>query len=124
MRQKIAHIALVVKDYDEAIKFYTEKLDFQVLEDTRLTEDKRWVLLAPPGAEGCSILLARSVNAGRLPVLETKQVGGFLFFCIQMISGGIIIKCLTGKLISYALLQKKIMVWWPCLKTFMEIYGT
>jgi len=47
MYQRIAHIALVVEDYDEAIKFYTQKLDFEVLEDTKLNDDKRWVMVAP-----------------------------------------------------------------------------
>jgi len=47
MHQRIAHIALVVRDYDEAIQFYTEKLDFLLVEDTKLTEEKRWVVVAP-----------------------------------------------------------------------------
>ncbi len=62
MTQNIAHIALVVKDYDEAIKFYKEKLDFQLLEDTKLTEDKRWVLIAPTGAKECCLLLTKAAN--------------------------------------------------------------
>jgi catechol 2,3-dioxygenase-like lactoylglutathione lyase family enzyme len=78
MKQKIAHIALVVKDYDEAIKFYSEKLDFQILEDTRLSEDKRWVLIAPPGAEECCILLAKAVNARQSSCIG-NQTGGRVF---------------------------------------------
>lgn len=62
MKQSIAHIALVVADYDEAIKFYTEKLDFVLLEDTPQSETKRWVLVAPRGAEECSVLLAKAVG--------------------------------------------------------------
>ena len=62
MKQTIAHIALVVKDYDEAIKFYTEKLDFQLVEDKKLSEHKRWVLIAPPGAKESSLLLAKAAN--------------------------------------------------------------
>jgi catechol 2,3-dioxygenase-like lactoylglutathione lyase family enzyme len=58
MNQHIAHIALVIRDYDEAIKFYTEKLDFKLLEDTRLSEEKRWVLVSPPGSGQCCLLLA------------------------------------------------------------------
>ena len=49
MNQSIAHIALVVEDYDDAIKFYTEKLDFTLVEDTPQSETKRWVVVAPPG---------------------------------------------------------------------------
>ena len=51
MKQHIAHMALVVKDYDEAIAFYTEKLSFDLLEDTILSETKRWVLVAPKGSD-------------------------------------------------------------------------
>lgn len=60
--QRIAHIALVVDDYDEAIAFYTKKLDFQLLEDTKLSEEKRWVLVAPQGAKECCLLLAKAAN--------------------------------------------------------------
>ncbi len=49
MYQRIAHVALVVESYDDAIEFYTQKLDFQVLEDTMLSEEKRWVMIAPYG---------------------------------------------------------------------------
>ncbi|MCF6349026.1 MAG: VOC family protein [Flavobacteriaceae bacterium] len=62
MKQTIAHIALVVDDYDEAIKFYTKKLDFNLIEDTKLSEFKRWVLVSPPGAKECSLLLAKAAN--------------------------------------------------------------
>lgn len=50
MKQRIAHIALVVKDYDEAVKFYIEKLGFNLIEDTKLSEEKHWVIIAPPGS--------------------------------------------------------------------------
>jgi catechol 2,3-dioxygenase-like lactoylglutathione lyase family enzyme len=60
MKQSIAHIALVVRDYDEAIRFFTEKLDFTLVEDTyQPAQDKRWVLVAPPGSDGPQLLLAR-----------------------------------------------------------------
>ena len=62
MKQTIAHIALVVNDYDEAIKFYTEKLNFTLVEDTVQSETKRWVLVAPKGAEECCLLLAKGVG--------------------------------------------------------------
>lgn len=61
MRQSIAHIALVVKDYDEAIDFYTKKLHFSLVEDTYQPEqDKRWVLVVPPNSDGPSLLLAKA----------------------------------------------------------------
>jgi len=62
MIQSIAHIALVVDDYDEAIKFYTEKLNFTLLEDTPQSETKRWVLVAPKGLEECCLLLAKGAG--------------------------------------------------------------
>ena len=60
MAQRIAHITLVVDDYDEAVKFYTEKLDFILVEDTYIGEDKRWVLVAPQGNDNCCLLLAKA----------------------------------------------------------------
>ena len=62
MQQHIAHITLVINDYDEAIQFYTEKLCFDLVEDTKLTDSKRWVLIKPKGAVGCCLLLAKAVN--------------------------------------------------------------
>jgi len=59
MRQSIAHVALVVRDYDEAIAFFTEKLDFRLVEDLyQPAQDKRWVVVAPPGSSGSTLLLA------------------------------------------------------------------
>lgn len=78
MKQHIAHIALVVKDYDEAIEFYTKKLDFQLLEDTKLTEHKRWVRIAPPGAKECCLLLAKAAN-DRQTASIGNQTGGRVF---------------------------------------------
>ena len=61
MRQAIIHVALVVRDYDEAIDFYCHKLHFTLVEDTYQPEqDKRWVVVAPPGSNGASLLLARA----------------------------------------------------------------
>ena len=82
MKQRIAHIALVVKDYDEAITFYSEKLDFQIIEDTKLSETKRWVLLAPPGAEECCILLAKAVNDKQVSSIG-NQTGGRVFLFLH-----------------------------------------
>ena len=78
MKQRIAHIALVVKDYDEAIRFYTEKLDFELLEDTKIDELKRWVVIAPSGAKECCLLLARAANEQQLASVG-NQTGGRVF---------------------------------------------
>lgn len=71
-------MALVVSDYDEAIRFYTEKLDFILVEDTRLTETKRWVLVRPPGKEGCCLLLAKADGAKQEKSVG-NQTGGRVF---------------------------------------------
>ncbi len=77
--QSIVHIALVVKDYDEAIEFYTKKLHFTLVEDTYQPEqDKRWVLVAPPGSNGTTILLARASKPDQEPFIG-NQAGGRVF---------------------------------------------
>ena len=78
MDQRIAHIAIVVKDYDEAIEFYTRKLKFNLIEDTRLTDTKRWVLLSPPGSGSCHLLLARAASEEQSSRIG-NQTGGRVF---------------------------------------------
>jgi catechol 2,3-dioxygenase-like lactoylglutathione lyase family enzyme len=78
MQQHIAHVALVVNNYDEAIEFYTEKLDFILIEDTKLSETKRWVKVAPKGSGQCCLLLAQAATdeqKGRVG----NQTGGRVF---------------------------------------------
>ena len=82
MKQAIAHIALVVDDYDEALKFYTEKLDFTLLDDTPQSETKRWVLVAPKGAEECSLLLAKGVGEEQRSRIG-NQTGGRVFLFLR-----------------------------------------
>jgi len=78
MKQRIAQIALVVRDYDEAIAFYTTKLDFSVIEDTRLSDTKRWVVISPPGSNECRLLLAKAANERQLASVG-NQTGGRVF---------------------------------------------
>ena len=78
MQQKIAHIALLVKDYDEAIDFYTRKLHFELIADTPLSKEKRWVLVAPKGAKACCLLLAKASNKRQLKSVG-DQSGGRVF---------------------------------------------
>ena len=61
MKQQLGQIALLVKDYDEAISYYTKTLDFELLEDTSMSETKRWVRVSPPGSS-CHLLLAKAAN--------------------------------------------------------------
>lgn len=78
MKQYIAHIALLVEDYDEAIAFYVEKLGFQLLEDTPLSSEKRWVLLTPPHATETCLLLAKASNETQQKAIG-NQTGGRVF---------------------------------------------
>lgn len=79
MKQSIVHIALVVRDYDEAIEFYTKKLHFTLVEDTYQPEqDKRWVVIAPPGTNGTTILLARASKPEQENFIG-NQSGGRVF---------------------------------------------
>ena len=82
MKQSIVHIALVVDDYDEAIKFYTEKLDFTLLEDIAQSETKRWVLVAPKDSEECCLLLARGVGDEQRSRIG-NQTGGRVFLFLK-----------------------------------------
>jgi catechol 2,3-dioxygenase-like lactoylglutathione lyase family enzyme len=83
MRQSIVHIALVVKDYDEAIAFYTGKLNFDLIEDTYQAEqDKRWVVVSPPGSSGVTLLLARASNSEQERFVG-NQSGGRVFLFLN-----------------------------------------
>jgi catechol 2,3-dioxygenase-like lactoylglutathione lyase family enzyme len=83
MRQSIAHIALVVRDYDEAIDFFTKKLNFTLLEDADQPEqNKRWVVIAPPGSTGASLLLARASTSEQQPFIG-NQTGGRVFLFLR-----------------------------------------
>lgn len=83
MQQSIIHIALVVRDYDEAIEFYTRTLNFELLEDTYQPEqDKRWVVVSPPGSNGATLLLARAANPEQAQFIG-KQSGGRVFLFLN-----------------------------------------
>jgi catechol 2,3-dioxygenase-like lactoylglutathione lyase family enzyme len=81
MSQRIAHITLVVDDYDQAIEFYTRKLDFELLEDTRLNENKRWVLVSPKNSNGPALLLAKAANEEQKSRIG-NQTGGRVFLLL------------------------------------------
>ena len=82
MKQRIANIALVVNDYDEAIEFYIKKLHFKLVEDTKLSEEKRWVVVAPNGPEGCRLLLAKASNDEQKSRVG-NQTGGRVFLFLH-----------------------------------------
>lgn len=82
MQQKIAHIALVVADYDEAIAFYTQKLHFTLVEDTVLSATKRWVMVAPKGSKECCLLLAKAASDEQSTRVG-NQTGGRVFLFLH-----------------------------------------
>jgi len=82
MIQHIAHVTLLVKDYDEAIKFYTEKLHFNLVENTYMSETKRWVLIAPSGSGGCCLLLAKAASEEQKRSVG-NQAGGRVFLFLH-----------------------------------------
>ena len=79
MQQSIIHVALVVRDYDEAIEFFCRRLHFTLVEDTfQPEENKRWVVVAPPGSQGTTLLLARASKPEQTDFIG-RQTGGRLF---------------------------------------------
>jgi catechol 2,3-dioxygenase-like lactoylglutathione lyase family enzyme len=81
MKQSIVHVALLVRDYDEALAFFTRVLDFAVVEDSYVAEqNKRWVLVAPPGSSGTSLLLARPSNPSQEDYVGNQTGGRVTFF--------------------------------------------
>jgi catechol 2,3-dioxygenase-like lactoylglutathione lyase family enzyme len=81
VNQSIARVSLVVRDYDEAIAFYTNSLGFRLIEDTRLSDSKRWVVVAPRGAGGTGLVLAKAATPqqqGRIGDQTGGRVGFFL----------------------------------------------
>jgi catechol 2,3-dioxygenase-like lactoylglutathione lyase family enzyme len=98
MQQYISRIALVVADYDEAIEFYTQKLNFELVEDTPRSPEKRWVVIAPPGGKECCLLLAKAKNEEQRQAIG-NQTGGRVFLFLytddfwrdyhQMVANGI-----------------------------------
>ncbi|RYY62431.1 MAG: VOC family protein [Chitinophagaceae bacterium] len=78
MENSIGQLALVVKDYDEAIAFYVNQLGFTLIEDTRLSDIKRWVVVSPPGNRGANLLLAKAGNHEQEKFIG-NQTGGRVF---------------------------------------------
>jgi len=101
MKQIIGYISILVHDYDEAIKFYTEKLNFHLMEDTDVGNGKRWVLVAPPGSSESCLLLAKAASPHQ-KALVGDQAGGRVFLFLhtddfwrdyeKMVSCGVVFK--------------------------------
>ncbi|MDO6820834.1 VOC family protein [Zobellia sp. 1_MG-2023] len=82
MNQAIAQVTLVVKNYDEAIAFYTQKLGFKLVDDIQLDANKRWVTVSPPSLNGLSLLLAEAVNDEQKKAIG-NQTGGRVFLFLH-----------------------------------------
>ena len=82
MAQRIATVAVVVRDYDEAIDWYTSALGFELLEDSRLDDGKRWVIVAPKGGRGVRLLLARAATSDQVGRVG-DQTGGRVFLFLE-----------------------------------------
>lgn len=82
MKQQIAHIALLINDYDEAIDFYVNKLGFDLIEDTAQSETKRWVMVSPRGGANCNLLLAKATNEEQRSRIG-NQTGGRVFLFLH-----------------------------------------
>jgi catechol 2,3-dioxygenase-like lactoylglutathione lyase family enzyme len=82
MTQKLGYVALVVREYEEAVAFYTQSLGFQLVEDTDLGNGKRWVLVRPPGSTGTDLLLAKAVNPEQASRIG-NQTGGRVFLFLH-----------------------------------------
>jgi lactoylglutathione lyase len=82
MNRKLAHVAVVVREYDEAIAFYTRVLGFRLVEDTDLGGGKRWVLVSPGSVHGCCVLLAQAANAEQASRIG-NQTGGRVFLFLH-----------------------------------------
>jgi len=120
MKQRIAHITLVVDDYDEAIKFYTEKLNFILVEDTILSETKRWVLIAPTGSSQCCLLLAKGVNDEQKSRIG-NQTGGRVFLFLYTDDFRRDYKNMQEKGILFV--RNPVVEKWGTVAVFEDLYG-
>ena len=82
MTQSIVSVALVVRDYDEALTFFTQALRFTLIEDTDMGNGKRWVIVAPAGGQGASLLLAKAANEEQAAHVG-NQTGGRVFLFLH-----------------------------------------
>jgi catechol 2,3-dioxygenase-like lactoylglutathione lyase family enzyme len=124
MLQHIGYIALLIRDYDEAISYVVEKLGFTVAEDTDLGGGKRWVLVAPPGSVETRLVLAKAVSADELARVGNQTGVASSCFCTRTISGATTRPIARAVCYSARNHAKNNMGSLPSSKTFMETVGT
>lgn len=120
MEQSIAQITLVVNDYDEATRFYTEKLNFVVVEDTKLSETKRWVKIKPHGSSGFCLLLGKADNDEQKSRVG-NQTGGRVFLFLYTDDFWRDYKNMKEKEISF--IREPVEETWGTVAVFKDLYG-
>ncbi|HKC67205.1 MAG TPA: VOC family protein [Bacteroidia bacterium] len=120
MQQNLVHIALVVDDYDKAIEFYTQKLHFVLVEDTILSESKRWVLVAPKGSTGCNLLLAKAANKEQQSRVG-NQTGGRVFLFLTTDNFKRDYQNLLHH--SIKIVREPVVEKWGTVAVFEDLYG-
>ena len=120
MIQQLIHVALVVEDYDQAIRFYVDKLNFRLVEDTVQNPTKRWVVVAPPGSDGCSLLLAKGDNAEQKTRIG-NQTGGRVFLFLQTDNFERDFANLKAK--GVTIIREPVKEAWGTVAVFADLYG-
>ena len=120
MAQKISHITLVVNDYDEAINYYTQKLGFDLIEDTKLSETKRWVLVAPKRATNFSLLLARA-DSDEQRSRVGNQAGGRVFLFLHTTDFWTDYNKLKAN--GVTIVREAVTESWGTVAVFKDLYG-
>lgn len=120
MVQRLVHITLLVDDYDKAINFYTQKLNFTLVEDTVLNESKRWVIISPPGSEGCGLLLAKAANEEQISRIG-NQTGGRVFLFLETNDFRRDFENLQSKGVS--IIREPVVEAYGTVAVFADLYG-
>ncbi|WP_295233596.1 VOC family protein [uncultured Chryseobacterium sp.] len=120
MKQSIIHIALLVRDYDEALDFYLQKLGFDLVEDTRLSETKRWLLIKPPGSSGCCLLLAKAADEQQRSAVG-NQSGGRVFLFLETENFDQSYRSMLANGISFV--REPIVESYGTVAVFKDLYG-
>ena len=120
MGQELAHSALVVDDYDRAIAWYSQKLGFDLVEDTSLSPEKRWVLMAPKGSSGCRLLLARAASPDQLAAIG-DQSGGRVFLFLHTDDHEGDVARMKGNGVEFA--REPEVQPWGIVAVFKDLYG-
>jgi len=120
MKQNIVHVAIVVDDYDKAIEFYTKKLHFVLVEDTVLSEAKRWVLVSPKGSTGCCLLLAKAANEEQSSRVG-NQTGGRVFLFLNTDNFKRDYQNLLDQGIK--IIREPVVEKWGTVAVFEDLYG-